>query len=186
MEDKSDLDRSMEIKNKGNKFFMENKYQKSIELYTKALQVLGFEHEKSSILFSNRAYAHIRLENYGAAVIDADQAIKVNPRYAKGYYRKSSALYALGKLKDAIKQLVFLVKKLGMVNNKDINRKLKFLKNFKKLQDFTACLDYKDDHEKCDETKLVVSVDYNGPVLEQDSVIDLQWVKKLLEFLKKQ
>lgn len=45
------------------------------------------------------------MENYGAAVDDADLAIVINPKNSKAFYRKSSALYGIGKFKEAKKCL---------------------------------------------------------------------------------
>jgi len=48
-----------------------------------------------AIYFSNRAFAHLKMENYGLAIADADEAIKMNPNYQKAYYRKADACIAL-------------------------------------------------------------------------------------------
>jgi hypothetical protein len=39
------------------------------------------------------------LEQYGAAITDATTSIALDPKYAKGYYRRGSAHLALGKYK---------------------------------------------------------------------------------------
>lgn len=48
-----------------------------------------------AIYYSNRAFAHLKMENYGLAIADADEAIKMNPLYQKAYYRKADACIAL-------------------------------------------------------------------------------------------
>jgi serine/threonine-protein phosphatase 5 len=50
---------------------------------------------KSAIYLSNRAFAHIKMENYGLAIEDANEAIKLDPNYAKSYYRKADSYIAL-------------------------------------------------------------------------------------------
>ena len=35
------------------------------------------------MLYSNRSFAHLRLEEYGSAVADASKAIELDPRYVK-------------------------------------------------------------------------------------------------------
>ena len=46
--------------------------------------------------YSNRSFAHIKMENYGLAIQDADEAIKIDSDYTKSYYRKADASIALG------------------------------------------------------------------------------------------
>ena len=36
------------------------------------------ETKKSAIYYSNRAFAHIKMENYGLAISDADEAINID------------------------------------------------------------------------------------------------------------
>lgn len=69
-------------------------YELSIENYTKALEFNGGS-AKSAIYLSNRASAHIKMENYGLAIEDANAAIKLDPSYAKSYYRKADSYIAL-------------------------------------------------------------------------------------------
>jgi len=55
----------------------------------------------SAALFCNRAFAQLKLENYGNAIEDAEAALKMDPTFVKAYYRKGAALLALGKFKLA-------------------------------------------------------------------------------------
>jgi hypothetical protein len=55
------LAKSEELKAQANKKFQANHFNEAIELYTGAL-----EHNPSNhILFANRSFCHIKLENYG-------------------------------------------------------------------------------------------------------------------------
>jgi tetratricopeptide (TPR) repeat protein len=56
----------------------DHKYAHAILQYTDAI-----EENPSAILYSNRAIAHTKLENYGAAVEDATEAIRLDPEYIK-------------------------------------------------------------------------------------------------------
>lgn len=49
----------------------------------------------------NRAFAHLKLENYGSAIADAAAALALDPSFIKAHYRRGSAYLALGKLKEA-------------------------------------------------------------------------------------
>ena len=56
------LARSEELKGMANKKFQENHFNEAIELYTSALDHNPLNH----VLFANRAFCNIKLENYGA------------------------------------------------------------------------------------------------------------------------
>jgi tetratricopeptide (TPR) repeat protein len=56
------------------------KFPQAVELYTKAIEI----DPSSAILYSNRAFAYIKIEQYGAAITDATTAIQLDPKYAKG------------------------------------------------------------------------------------------------------
>jgi serine/threonine-protein phosphatase 5 len=59
--------------------FAEHKYAHAVDLYTQALEI----RKDNAILYSNRAFAHIRLEEYGSAIEDASKAIELDPLYPK-------------------------------------------------------------------------------------------------------
>ncbi len=50
-----------------------------MDLYSQALALTP----DNAILYSNRAAAHMRLENYGSALGDATLAIEKDPKYIK-------------------------------------------------------------------------------------------------------
>lgn len=54
-----------------------------------------------SIYYANRAFAHIKMENYGLALQDALESIRLNKDYAKAHYRAGSVYLILSKKKDA-------------------------------------------------------------------------------------
>lgn len=58
-----------------------------------------------AIYLSNRAFSHIKMENYGLAISDAEEAMLKHPQYAKAYYRKADACIALNQLEEAKKLL---------------------------------------------------------------------------------
>jgi serine/threonine-protein phosphatase 5 len=51
--------------------------------------------EKKSVLYCNRAFANLKLENFAFALFDGCEAIKLDPTNVKGYYRRGSAYVAL-------------------------------------------------------------------------------------------
>lgn len=56
-----------------------------MEGYSRAIEL----HPLQAVYWSNRAAAHIRLENYGSALTDATKAIELNPKYIKARARPS-------------------------------------------------------------------------------------------------
>ena len=76
-------------------------------MYSLAIE-LNPDSTKSAIYYSNRAICHIKMDNYGLAISDADLAIKLDPSYAKAYYRKADAHIALDKYdvaRDCLKKV---------------------------------------------------------------------------------
>ena len=56
----------------------------------------------NAIYFANRANAYLELKKYEECVNDCDEAIKVDPKYVKSYFRKSLALLRLQKMNEAL------------------------------------------------------------------------------------
>ncbi|CAK8541427.1 unnamed protein product [Lathyrus sativus] len=72
-----------EFKVLANEAFKDRKFSHAIDLYTQAIEL----NSQSAVYYANRAFAHLRLEEYGSAILDATKAIEVDPKYSKGYYR---------------------------------------------------------------------------------------------------
>lgn len=91
--------RATELKDLGNHQLAAGHFLEAIKHYSSGLEYSPHH----SVLLSNRALAFIKVENYGLAIADADAAIESDPNYAKGYYRRGSANYALNHFKKARK-----------------------------------------------------------------------------------
>lgn len=98
-------------------FFSDKDNDKAIQLYTGAIELDG----SNAILYANRSFAYLRQEAFGYALNDAVQAIKCNPNYLKGYYRRAGAHMALGKYKLALADLELVAKRCP--NDKDAQLK---------------------------------------------------------------
>ncbi|CAG8751639.1 14420_t:CDS:2, partial [Dentiscutata heterogama] len=72
--------------------------------------------------YANRSFAHIKTEAYGFAVEDAERAVKADPTYVKGYYRRAAANMALCRFKDALQDFRIVAKKNP--SDKDVKTKL--------------------------------------------------------------
>ena len=91
--------KALDLKNQGNEQLKIGHFLQAITFYSDALEYS----KTNAIILSNRAQAYIKVENYGLAMADASAALESDPKYAKAYYRRGSAQFALGHLKDAKK-----------------------------------------------------------------------------------
>ncbi len=63
--------RANALKDEGNVFLAQHKYAHAAEKYSAALEL-----HQTAIFYSNRAQALIKLESYGSAIADANEALK--------------------------------------------------------------------------------------------------------------
>src|SRR5574343_808361 len=118
-----------ELKQRGNESFASGRYAEAIDLYTKGLDL----NPRSAILYANRSASQLKLENYGLAEQDATKAIECDPNYIKGYYRRGSAHFSMGKFKDAINDLKTVCQRFP--NDKDAKQKFEAAKKeYKAIQ----------------------------------------------------
>jgi len=92
-------EKALALKDKANQELVKGHFIQAVELYSEGLEY----QPTNAILLSNRAQAYIKLENYGLALQDADHAILSDKTYAKAYYRRASANFALHHFKLARK-----------------------------------------------------------------------------------
>ncbi|XP_066506429.1 E3 ubiquitin-protein ligase TTC3 isoform X2 [Hoplias malabaricus] len=92
------LQKSEEMKNKGNEQFQKKKYDQAVKWYTKAIKF----HPSNHLLYGNRALSYLRCEKYLKAMGDGKRAIILQKDWAKGHYRFCDALFFLGAKDKAI------------------------------------------------------------------------------------
>lgn len=109
---------ALKLKDEGNQQLIKGHFLEAIGLYSDALEY----DPTNAIILSNRAQAYIKVENYGLAMNDATAALDSDPKYAKAYYRRGSAQYALTHYKDARKDF----KKVCQLKPKDRDARAKF------------------------------------------------------------
>lgn len=81
-------EKSDNLKNEGNSAFKANDYNKSIEVYSEALQLCPKKYAYDrSVLFGNRAAAHIYVESKTLAIEDCNRSLELNPNYMKALVR---------------------------------------------------------------------------------------------------
>nr|XP_045009131.1 RNA polymerase II-associated protein 3 [Jaculus jaculus]XP_045009132.1 RNA polymerase II-associated protein 3 [Jaculus jaculus]XP_045009133.1 RNA polymerase II-associated protein 3 [Jaculus jaculus]XP_045009134.1 RNA polymerase II-associated protein 3 [Jaculus jaculus]XP_045009135.1 RNA polymerase II-associated protein 3 [Jaculus jaculus] len=94
-----DSQKALALKEKGNKYFKQGKYDEAIECYTKGMDADPY----NPVLPTNRASAYFRLKKFAVAESDCNLAVALNRNYTKAYTRRGAARLALQKLEDAKK-----------------------------------------------------------------------------------
>jgi len=152
--------KALELKDEGNKALMAGKTLDAIRLYSEGLEFAP----TNAVLLSNRAMAYIKVENYGVAIQDATNAVKADPAYAKGYYRRGTAEFALNKHKAARKDF----KKVCQLKPKDRDARTRLAACDKSVKEaaFAAAIESEETiplSETYDPNQLTVDVGYDGP-----------------------
>ncbi|CAD7957807.1 unnamed protein product [Amoebophrya sp. A25] len=140
-----------------------------------------------AICYSNRAFCHIKLENFGSAIMDAERACEVDPTYSKSYYRLGSARYALLKYKDALKAFKQLTKLAPQ--DKDARAKLKECEKAVQQQKFAAAIASDITapvSETCAKAVEGMTIDdsYKGPVYPGPENLTPEWIKEFLKYME--
>jgi len=169
-----------ELKNDANKLFEAQKYIPAIEKYTAAIELTP----DNAVLYSNRAFANIRVENFGRAIQDAQKAIDLDKKYVKGYYRMATAKLALGKHKEALNYFRQVVKIVP--NDKDARKKLDECEKTvrKMLFEDAIAAEHKDAFASLKVDDITVEPSYTG--LHMPTPITLDFVKDLMSQFKEQ
>lgn len=148
-------DQALALKDQGNGFLKQQKYQEAIDAYTKAIEVDG----TNPVFYSNRAQVHIKMESYGLAIADCDSALKVDPGFIKAYYRKGVSLMALLNYKEAQTNFKIILQKVP--GDRATQENFKQCGNYLKKQAFERAI------AGDDKTSVIYSVDYDGMLVEK-------------------
>ena len=83
-------------KNEGNQALKAGKVDEAIALYSEAIEM-----NKNEAMFTNRAMAYIQKKKYKEALFDCEQALYLNPAFAKAHVRAYACYVAQGFLEKA-------------------------------------------------------------------------------------
>ena len=107
---------SVSLKDQGNCAFIAADYPRALELFTAAIDCLqlapdsglaaatataGVDTRSMHLLYSNRSATHLALRSFPEALEDADRVVALKADWAKGHYRRGSALEGLLQFQDA-------------------------------------------------------------------------------------
>lgn len=84
------------FREQGNDEYRKGNYLKAAANYTKAIK----EEPELAALYSNRSAALMQLSKLQKALADAEECIRLEPQWDKGYFRKGAVFEALGKLEE--------------------------------------------------------------------------------------
>jgi hypothetical protein len=59
---------------------------------------MNIEFKETEVIYSNRAFAYINLQEYKLSIVDCNKAIAINSLFAKAHKRLSKSLLSIGKL----------------------------------------------------------------------------------------
>lgn len=161
-----------------NEHFRTGDYDRAIELYSLAIN----GDSSQATLYGNRSIAYLRKECFGAALEDASQAIKLDPKYIKGYYRRAMALMALARYKQAQKDLETICK--ARPSDVDAKNRLEECKKIVKRLAFERAISVDDKVKSIastiDVNSMVIDDKYDGPHLE-DGKVTANFMNQLIE-----
>jgi len=167
----------------------EKHYVKAVSGYSAALSL----DPTSAVLYSNRAAAHLKLENYGSALADAGKAIELDPRYVKAYYRRADASAGLGRVRDALRDFRTAAKVAP--NDPDLKVKLKQAEKEVARLRFEAAIAVPDADaipvaERVELSSMPVEPSYAGPRMEGSEekgfTITKEFVEEMVEAFRQQ
>jgi tetratricopeptide repeat protein 4 len=108
MEEGTPAERAENLKHEGNNHFREGKkmkrgYYNAITAYTAALDAGSPDPVANAVYLVNRAAANLALKNNGRVIADCKEALKLDPKNTKAYYRGAVAANDLRRSKVALK-----------------------------------------------------------------------------------
>eukprot|EP01047_Picozoa_sp_COSAG01_P046182 COSAG01_NODE_4314_length_5139_cov_22.559413_5_plen_196_part_00 len=92
--------RAKDAKERGNDALAEGNAHSAVQFYTTAIN-LNYKPEMH-VFYSNRSAAYAKLGKFDLALADGERCVLVKPDWAKGYFRKGSALLGLRRPAEAV------------------------------------------------------------------------------------
>ncbi|KAL1751124.1 Metallo-dependent phosphatase-like protein [Schizophyllum commune] len=185
-EDKAE---AAKLKAEANKAFAAHDFSKAVELYSSAIE----RNPGDATIWCNRAYARMKLEEFGYALNDATQAATIDPKYAKAYYRRATCYLQTLRPQLAVADFKRVLQiepkndtvRAQLTSTQKLIRKIEFEKAIEVEGE-------KSPVERCREIIAEGGCDldkgYAGPKLPQDEdgkyTITLEFVRAMIEWFK--
>lgn len=87
---------TLSFREQGNNEYRSGNYLRAAALYSRGIK----EEPGNATLLCNRSAALLQINKYSKALADADECIRLEPEWDKGYFRRACALEALGRLRE--------------------------------------------------------------------------------------
>lgn len=91
-------EQSEELRQQGNECVKGGNFAEAVLHYSHAIQ----QDTQNHLLYSNRSLAFLKLQQYYLAIEDAKQAIKLQPKWPKGFFRKGEVEFQVGHYHSAL------------------------------------------------------------------------------------
>ena len=167
MADAVDIDASEDLKLLGNAAFKSRHFSQAELLYSQAIE----KHPSNPVLWSNRAAAHLHLEEYGSAISDATKAIELDPSFTKAYYRRGEAQFSLSHFEEAVGNF----RSAAKLSPQDpvLRKRLQESERLLKIRKFEEALSMPEDTTSALRNivldDIVVEESYTGPKMERQA-----------------
>ncbi|KAF8894057.1 phosphoprotein phosphatase [Infundibulicybe gibba] len=179
---------AVKLKGEANKAFTSHDFLAAARLYSEAIE----KNPLDPILWCNRAYARMKLEEYGYALSDASKAVELDPKYAKAYYRRATCHMQILKPQAAVadfKRVLTLEPKneavrAQMVSTQKLIRRIEFEKAIEvegEKNPIERC------HEIIAEGGCETEKTYSGPKLSLEGgkyIITPSFIIEMIEWFK--
>ncbi|KAJ9078946.1 Palmitoyl-protein thioesterase 1 [Entomophthora muscae] len=171
------------FKDEANILFGAKKFDEAIEKYSEAIKL----NPGVPAYYSNRAFAHTKVEAYGYAIIDAESAIELDPGFAKGYYRRGFANMALAKFKESLRDFKIVAKLRP--NDADAKSKLAECEKIVRRIEFEKAIRSDQQKKSVAETinldTIVIEPSYDGALLDEEGMSE-EFLLDMIERFKAQ
>jgi serine/threonine-protein phosphatase 5 len=131
----------------------------------------------------------LRQESFGYALNDAVSSLKSDPGYLKAYYRRAAAHMSLGKFKLALSDFELVSKRRP--NDADAKKKFTECNKIVKKMAFERAIAVDRPEKTLAEMyqsleSISIEDDYDGPKLEGEKNVTLEFMKELMQHYKDQ
>lgn len=93
------METSDELFSKANDEFVNENYQKAVDLFTEAIKA----NANKAVYYTNRAHAYFKIGEYEKAIVDTEKCLSLDPNSEKALFRKGICQFELKNYQDALK-----------------------------------------------------------------------------------
>ena len=173
------------LKIEGNELVEKNELKSAYNKYTEAIN-LYVDCPLNAIIYANRSWINLKLDNNSDALEDAKLAIESDPNYMKAYYRRGNANYFLFRFEDALDDFNFLLSKFP--NEKELIDKIEKTKSqLKKKINNNSNSENNIDISEIEQLISSINIDFNdykGVIYHGRGSLSLEWIKDVINDMK--